>query len=150
MCLVCAVHRTRAARAIAEMLNACGLKATTSELSGDAYTKALTKGNYDLHLGQTTLSANMDLSAFYSGTGALNFSGLSDAAILMVCQEALANSGNYYTLHQMVMDDAMLCPILFRSYAIYTERGLFDELNPSKDNLFFYHLGKTLEDILIA
>ena len=143
-------RRTRAARAIAEMLNQCGLKATTSELSGDAYTKALTKGNYDLHLGQTILSPNMDLTAFYSGTGTLNFGGLSDAAILMVCQESLANSGNYYTMHQMVMDDAMLCPILFRSHAIYTERGIFDELNPARDNLFFYDLGKTLEDILIA
>ena len=142
-------RRTRVARAIAQALTDFGLPATTSELSGDAYTKALTKGNYDLHLGQTTLSANMDLTAFYSGTGALSFGGLSDGAILMVCQEALANSGNYYTLHQMVMDDAMLCPILFRSYAIYTERGLFDELNPAKDNIFFYDLGKTMEGILM-
>lgn len=142
-------RRVRVARAIAQMLNEGGLKTVTSELVGDSYTKALKNGKYDLHLGQTMLSPNMDLTAFYAAGGALNYGNLGDAAILTVCQEALANSGNYYTLHQMVMEDAMLCPILFRSYAIYTERGIFPELTPVRDNVFFYDLGKTMEDIYI-
>ncbi len=143
-------RRVRVARDIADMLSALGLKAATSELSGKDYTNALNWGSYDLYLGQTTLSPNMDLTAFYSTKGALSFGGLADAAILTVCQEALANAGNFYTLHQMVMEDAMLCPILFRSYAIYTDRGLFSELNPARDHVFCYDLGKSLEDILIA
>lgn len=142
-------RRVRVARAIAQMLTEAGLPASTSELSGDAYTNALKKGNYDLHLGQTILSPNMDLSAFYSGSGSLNFGGMADAAILAMCQGALENSGNYYTLYQMVMEDAMLCPILFRSYAIYTQRGIFPELTPARDNIFFYDLGKTMEDVRI-
>lgn len=143
-------RRVRVARDIAKMLSNYGLRATTSELSGKDYTNALNWGNYDLYLGQTMLSPNMDLSAFYSSRGALNYGGMADAAILAVCQEALANAGNFYTLHQMVMEDAMLCPILFRSYAIYTARGVFPELHPARDNVFCYDLGKTLEDILIA
>lgn len=142
-------RRVRVARAIAQMLTDAGLPATTSELSGDSYTKALSKGQYDLHLGQTILSPNMDLSAFYSGNGSLNYGGLADAAILAMCQGALENSGNYYTLYQMVMDDGVLCPILFRSYAIYTQRGIFPELNPARDNIFFYNLGKTMEGVLM-
>ena len=140
-------RRVRVARAIAQMLMDCGLKATTSELSGKDYTTALSKGRYDLHLGQTTLSPNMDLSAFYAADGALNFGGLLDTVIYEMCQEAMANTGNYYTLHRLVMEDAMLCPILFRSYAIYTSRGTFAELDAVRDNLFFYTLGKTLEDV---
>lgn len=142
-------RRVRVARAIAQMLTECGLSASTSELSGSDYLGALQKGNYDLHLGQTILSPNMDLSAFFSGSGSLSYGGLADAAIYAMCQESLANSGNYYTLYQLVMEDAMLCPILFRSYAIYTSRGVFSELNPVRDNLFFYTLGKTMEDIYI-
>ncbi len=139
--------RVRVARTIAAMLTNCGLKAVTSELAGQDYTKALTKGKYDLHLGQTVLSQNMDLSAFYASAGSLCYGGLSDAVILAMCQEALANSGNYYTLHKMVMEDGMLCPILFRSYAVYTARGLFATLPAARDNMFFYSLGKTMKDV---
>jgi hypothetical protein len=39
----------------------------------------------------------------------------------------------------------MLCPILFRSYAIYVQRGLLDDLTPARDNIFYYDLGLTLE-----
>lgn len=140
-------RRVQVARAIAKMLTDCGLQATTSEQSGTSYTRALSNRSYDLHLGQTTLSPNMDLTAFYSTSGALCYGGMSDAAILAICREALANSGNYETLYRMVMDDAMLCPVLMRSYAVYIQRGLFDHFDPARDNLFGYSLGKTLESI---
>lgn len=143
-------RRIRVAKQIGKMLEAGGFTVTVSALSGNAYSTALKKGNYDLHLGQTKLSPNMDLSAFFDPKGALNYGGLSDAAIYALCQEAMANSGNYYTLHQKLMNDGMLCPILFRSYAIYAQRGAFSELFPARDNLFYYTLGKTMEDARIA
>ena len=62
-----------------------------------------------------------------------------------MCNEALGNHGNFYTLHQNVMDDGRLCPILFRSYAIYATRGLLTGLTPARDNVFYYSLGKTME-----
>lgn len=141
-------RRIRVARQIASMLEVGGFTVTVKALTGNSYTTALSKGNYDLHLGQTKLSPNMDLSAFFAPKGSLNYGGLSDAAAYSLCQEALANAGNYYTLYQRVMSDAMLCPILFRSYAIYTQRGLFESLSPARDNVFFYSLGKTMESAL--
>lgn len=143
-------RRIRVARQIASMLEVAGFRVTLKSLSGSAYTNALSKSNYDLHLGQTKLSPNMDLTAFFSSKGSLNFGGMSDAAAYSLCQEAMANAGNYYTLHQRVMSEGMLCPILFRSYAIYTQRGLFDSLAPARDNVFCYSLGKTMEDALIS
>ena len=142
-------RRIRVARKIAEMLGVGGFKVTVKALNGTAYTNALSKGSYDLHLGQTKLSANMDLSPFFAPKGSLNYGSLSDAALYALCQEALANEGNYYTLYQKVMSDGMLCPILFRSYAIYGQRGLFTDLNPARDNIFWYTLGKTMEDCKI-
>ena len=65
-------------------------------------------------------------------------------------REALANSGNYYNLHEMVMEDAQLIPILFRSYAVYATRGLVTELAPARDNLFFYTLERTMADAQIT
>lgn len=138
-------RRARVAKAIADMLRQYGFTVTVDAKTGEQYTKALEKGSYDLHLGQTKLSANMDLTAFFSPEGALNFGGLSDAICYSLCQEAMANTGNYYSLHRQIMSDGLLCPILFRSSAIYVSRGVFDELFPARDNLFVYTLGKTLE-----
>ena len=131
-------RRIRVAHRIAEMLSVSGLRVTVKALRDNSYTNALAKGNYDLHLGQTKLSPNMDLTPFFAPNGSLNYGSLSDAGIYSLCQEALANAGNYYTLHQKVMQSGMLIPILFRSYAIYTQRGLFTELTPAKDFLFYH------------
>lgn len=142
--------RLRAGRAIAQMLSQCGLKVTTSEKNGKDYLTALKNRNYDLYLGQTRLSANMDLSAFFDTKGSLNYGGMSNAALYGLCLDALANSGNYYTLHQKVLEDGKLIPILFRSYAIFTQRGMFSGLTPARDNVFFYHVGKTMDEALIT
>ena len=138
--------RLRAGRAIARMLSAAGLKVVTDERNGVSYRKALQQRNFDLYLGQTRLSANMDLSEFFDTAGVLNYGSMSNAALYGLCQESLANSGNFYTLHQKIAEDGRLTPILFRSNAIFAQRGAFTSLTPSRDNLFFYHLGRTLSD----
>ena len=141
--------RLRVARDIGDMLTACGLTVQMSELKTADYLKALKNKTYDLYVGQTKLSANMDLSAFFAEKGALRYGGMSDIAFYTLCTEALANHGNYYTLHQRVMEDGRLCPILFRSYAVYAVRGLLTGLTPARDSVFYYHTGRTLEDALL-
>jgi len=140
--------RVRVGRAIGKMLTACGLEVTILEKESADFIEHLRWGEYDLYLAQTKLSPNMDLSAFFQKNGSLNYGGLSDAAIYAISLEALANSGNYYNLHEMVMEDAQICPILFRSYAIYATRGLVTELTPARDNVFYYTLGTTQADAL--
>ena len=104
---------------------------------------------YDLYLGQTKLTSNMDLSEFFGTDGVLNFNNLEDPALYALSLESLANAGNYYTLHKAVVEDGRLCPILFRDYAIYTQRGLFTQISAPRDNLFQYTIGITMEDIRI-
>ena len=142
--------RVRIARDIAKMLTACGLTAQMSELPTSKFNKALQNRSYDLYLGQTKLSPNMDLSAFFASKGALRYGQINDVGLYTLCTEALANYGNYYTLHQKVMDDGRVCPILFRSYAVYATRGLLTGLTPARDNVFYYSLGKSMEDALLA
>ena len=77
-------RRIRVARRIAEMLEVAGFSVTVNALRDSDYTAALKKGNYDLHLGQTRLSPNMDLSAFYNPKGSLSYGGLADA-VFMPC-----------------------------------------------------------------
>ena len=139
--------RTRVARAIAAMLTEGGLTVEVKALTGYAYTKAVNNWEFDLYLGQTMLSPNMDLTQFFFTYGTLRQGGISDVNSYTLCQQALENHGNYYTLHQTVMEDGRLCPILFRSYAVYATRGLLTELTPARDNIFYYELGRTMEDV---
>lgn len=144
------VMRQRVGRAIADMLEAGGVKVTVTEASGEDFVKQLKKGEYDLYLAQTKLSANMDLSAFFGMNTSLNYGGLSDPGTYALSLEALANAGNYYNLHQTVMEEAWLCPILFQNYAIYTDRGDLPGLTPARDHLFCYSVGRTMEDALMG
>lgn len=139
--------RLRAARAIADSLKECGLEVTVDARTTAGYQEALTAGEFDLYLGQTKLSANMDLSAFFAPEGTLSYGGISDPMIYALCLEALANSGNYHTLHQSILESGVITPVLVRSYAIFTQRGTFTELYPARDTIFYYDLGKSLEDV---
>lgn len=140
--------RLRAARDIAQMLTDCGLVVELKELPTGAYKESLYYRTYDLYVGQTRLSANMDLTHFFYTWGDLSYGNLEDGTLYALCQQALANSGNFYNLHQAVMEDGRLCPVLFYNYAVYVSRGVFGELEPARDNVFWYTLGKTLEDCL--
>ncbi len=144
------VTRHRVGLAIVKMLEAGGLKVTVTTVSASNFTAALKAGDYDLYLGQTRLSQNMDLTAFFSRTGSMNYGNLYNPALYATALEALANAGNYYNLLEAVMEDGQLCPILFQRYALYTQRGLISSLNPARDNLFYYDLGRTLQDAQTA
>lgn len=137
--------RLRVARDIQEMLESCGLEVKLEALKTSSYEYMLRTRQFDLYLGQTKLSPNMDLSQFFSGSGALSYGGMADVTTYALALEALANHGNYFTLHQKIMEEGLLCPILFRSYAVYATRGLLTDLTPARDNVFYYSLGKTME-----
>ena len=92
----------------------------------------------------------MDLSAFFATYGELSWGGVNDLGAYALSQQALENHGNYFTLHKLVMDQGLICPILFRSYSVYAIRGLMSELTPARDSVFFYHTGKTLEGAKIS
>lgn len=135
-------RRMRVARTIKKMLEEGGLKVTMSELPGAEFRTALKEDKFDLYLGQTKLSPNMDLTEFFMENGSLSYGGMDDVAAYAMCLETVANSGNYQSLHQVVMDNGYLCPILFRSYAIYGRRGLLSGLNPARDHVFYYEVDK--------
>lgn len=142
--------RVRVAQEIGRMLNTSGLLVEIDARTEDYYIAALNQGDYDMYLGQTKLSPNMDLSAFFGENGPLKYGGIDDLATYTLCLQAVENQGNYYTLHQKVMDDAYLCPIVFRSYAVYASRGLLTDLQPARDNIFCYSIGRTLTDAYVV
>ena len=142
--------RLQVAREIAASLTAQGLPTVTAEADTEEFTQRVRSGDYDLYLGCTRLSANMDLSSFFAEGGALSYNGISNENFHKLSLDALENHGNYYTLHQKVAQDGRIIPVIFCSYAVYATRGLVSDLTPARDNVFFYTIGKTAEDARMA
>ena len=140
-------RRIQVARAIARMLEGCGLKVEVKEETKDPYYRALQYKTYDLYLGQTRLSPNMDLTEFFYEDGKISFGPMNEAAIYTQCLLALENSGNYSDLHRAILNDGRLTPVVFRNYAVYANRGVVEDLAPARDNLFYYDLGRSLQDV---
>ena len=141
--------RVRAARYIADCLTEYGLPTETLEYGTNTYEAVLRAGNFDIYLGQTRLPPNMDLSEFFRPWGEIRTAGFDNENLLELCKDTLENSGNTQDMLQKIADDGRIIPILFGYHAVYAERGLFDNLAPTRDNAFFYSMGKTLMGIQI-
>ena len=139
--------RLRIARQIAEGFTELGLPFEVVEANSAKFRQEFYNANYDLYLGITKLSANMDLSPFFAPYGSLSRNGISDEATYSLCLESLANQGNYYNLHKAVADEGRIIPIAFYGYEVYATRGLLTDLTPARDNVFAYSLGKTMQSI---
>ena len=141
--------RMRLARNIINMLTECGLNIVMEELPTGKYISAIKNGRYDLYLGQTRLPATMDLTEFFRPWGNLSWGSVDNEGLYTLCKEALDNHGNFYNLHKALADDGRIIPLLFCGYAVYADRGLVSDLDPARDNVFFYTLGRSIADAQI-
>lgn len=126
-------QRVATANRIAEALNALGFNITVEALEDQDYQRALANQNFDLYYGEIRMSNNFDMGSFFRDYGSASFAGSASANGVNLCAAMLENSGNAYDLHKWVMDTGMICPVLFKSYAVYTTRGATQGLNPAVD-----------------
>lgn len=136
--LVCSDDPTRveAAEYIAQTLNDAGLRIVVSAVDHDTYMKKLDKGDFDLYYGETRMTANFDLTEFFSRYGNLMYGSIKDSALVDMCYAAMENTGKYVELSAKIMEQAPICAVVFKSYAIYVTRGKLVNITPSVDNAF--------------
>lgn len=136
--LVCSDDPVRVAAAeyIADVLNQSGLRLVVSAVDHDTYLKELDDGDFDLYYGETRMAANFDLREFFSKYGNLQYGSIRDSSLVEMCSDALANTGKYVDLSARIMEQAPICAVAFKSYAIYVTRGKLVNITPSVDNAF--------------
>lgn len=149
--LVCSSDpcRVAAAEYIAAEAEKYGIELKVDSVNENVYRNRLYAGDFDLYFGEAKLSPTFDLSPFFNG-GALCYGSIYSGDLTDMCQAALENSGNYYNLHSSIMAYGMLCPVLFKSYAVYATRGIITNMYPAVDNVFHTSNGRTLSDAILA
>lgn len=136
--LVCSEDPKRVAAAdyIASILQNAGLNITVSAVDYDSYKTALQNGDFDLYYGEVRLTANFDLSEFFEEYGNLQYGSISSAGLATLCTASLQNSGSFPELCAQVMQQAPICPVVFKGYAIYVTRGALSSITPAVDYVF--------------
>lgn len=142
--LVCnsSEQRTAAAQMVVDALNSRGFDLTLSSVDYDEYVYALRNGNYDLYYGEVRLQPDFDLSDFFDTSGNLSYGGIADETLAGLCDRTAENVGNAYELHMEILSRGMFCPILCKTYAIYSARGRVTNLNPCLDGVFTLPYGE--------
>lgn len=127
--IVCSSNyqRVQAATDIVTALNMLGCNLELKTMEYNEYRTALQNGNFDLYYGEVRLSNNFDLSPFFSSGGSLSFGGLSDSTMQNMCSMMLSNTGNSYNLYKRLCERGYITPVLFKSTAAYTTRGVGSE-----------------------
>ena len=141
--------RVTIARSMAAHLTELGLPTATKEYTSGVFRDVIYVGNFDIYLGMTRLSPNMDLSEFFRNYGNMSKGGIANEILYGMCLKALENSGNYYNLYQKLVEDGRIIPVAFGQYNVYAHRGLLPDLTPSRDNVFYYSLGKDMKQCQI-
>ncbi len=128
--------RVKLADRICKVLTDAGLRLTVVALERNQYEQALQNQDFDIYLGEVRLTSNFNLSEFFMKYGNLQYGSISNTGLVTLCSEALANSGSYSELYRQVLDFAPICPIIFKSYAIYVTRGKITNNAPGVDLVF--------------
>ncbi len=128
--------RVKLANLICKALNDAGLTMTVSALERKQYETALENDSYDLYLGEIRLTADFDLSALLKSTHNTQFSTVNTNGLLALCESSLANSGSYAELYRRLLESAPICPVVFKSYAVYVTRGQISNNAPGLELVF--------------
>ncbi len=142
-------RRVETAEFIAAEAEKYGIHLDVDAVNERTYKNRLKNGEFELYFGEARLSPTFDLSPFFNG-GALCYGSIYSGELTTLCQEALENSGNYYSLHSAIMASGMLCPVLFKSYAVYATRGTITNMYPAIDNVFHTSNGRTLSNAILT
>ena len=133
--------KVSAAQRIAAQLEAAGLEVTVNRLPFEDYTAALAQGDFDLYLGEVVLTADFDLSALLSSSGALNYGGWQDSQTDALLAALAAGSGEARTqaasaLYAYLAQEAPIAPICFKNGSVLTQWGRLSGLSPVRGNIF--------------
>lgn len=139
-----------AATRIADNLRRIGIDVELTELSWANYTRALKSGEFDMYYGEVSMTKNFDFSVLIGSGGDMDFGGMGSESYNTLIN-AFLNAGSDENKRSAAMglcviaaENAVIVPIIYRQYAIYSHRGVIENFNPSVSGVFSDVSGWTL------
>lgn len=134
-------YKVAVAEALAGDLAGLGCEVTVEKLPWEDFVAALQRRDFELYLGETTLTADFDLEALLAPGGSLNYGGCQDGELseaLTAFREAdgeerqQAASGLCARLVQVVP----ITPLCFKNGSLLTQWGQVWGTSPTQHNVF--------------
>ncbi len=114
-------NRATLVDAVRTQLESAGIRVTVTPLAYDAYMARLQSGQYDLHLGEIRLSANMDLSPLFGGTA--HYGVIADGTAAQAYARYCAGEGTLQEFVTAFGEELPYIPLLWRcGFAGYDRR----------------------------
>ena len=135
--------KVQVAQLITDALRADGIDVTLVTHPWEDYVTALQKGRFDIYLGEVSVPADYDLSALLSPGGALDYGKAGSAGYVshinafMGASKDASQQSAAKALCDYVWLNAPIVPILYREFAVHSNRNVIVGLNPTQSNLFY-------------
>lgn len=120
----------------AKWLKDLGIKVTVSALEYGEYVAALSRGDYDLYVGEIKLSPNMSLQPFFSENGQVSYGIDKDSAAAKAYADFRSGKTDVSTFIQVFSLEKPFIPLLFREGMAYYSRELTYEDSVNEYELF--------------
>lgn len=130
--------KTGIAKSIASSLRSTGIKVRVREEIYDDYLKALKGNGYDLYIGEIKLSANMDLSCFFSSSGSARYGIDSQGVAATAYNDFRKGAIDINTFARVFDSEIPFIPLCYRDGMAYYSReisyeGSANEYEPFKN-----------------
>lgn len=133
--------RRSTAEYLAEELEKLGLTVRLEKLSWKDYTDRLEKGNFDLYLAETAMTADFDAAALVGSKGALNYGRWSSretderlSALAAAGEEGRGEAAQALYAHWA--QQVPCAPICFKEHSVLTQWGQVSGLTPTRGDPF--------------
>lgn len=128
--------KVQAAQFITEELQKNGFDTELEIIESDNFTSVLSKGEYDIYLGEVKLSEDMNLSSFFTNGGALSY-GIDTTSPAASAYFDFKEGKIDISTFTKVFDEYMpFLPICFKKGVCYYSKGLKYEGDISENDIF--------------
>lgn len=136
-------YKVQAAQEISKSLKEVGINVTLTPLRWSEYLSTLKSGAFDLYYGDVSLPASFDFTQLLSSGGSLDFGHTGSAQYtesinaFLSASDADSQKAAAQQLCSLVSDNAPIIPVLYKEYALHTNRNAISGLDPTQSSLFY-------------
>jgi peptide/nickel transport system substrate-binding protein len=136
-------YKTAAAQSITDKLISVGIDVNLIKLPWAEFTAALAEGDFDMYYGDVALPPDFDLTQLLTPGGTLDFGGMGSEEYALRIAEFLASDNDTRekttasVLCSYIEANAPVIPVLYKQYAVHSNRNVITGMKPAQDDIFY-------------